>query len=160
MCLLLVEQLLGWPHQCSLRLCAGSRRNAVEKPKLCPLPVAHYRKVPSATISNLRESRAFGTGRSMSLTNMLSVTLAPPSRQIRVSALFNANPRRPNYPSPMVAKWVTKTADGDDAEETPEMRINSSEAIGGGHVHGLPNVGSTGVRERLSTLKAASCCHP
>ena len=33
------------PRQCSLRLCAGSRRHAVEKPKLCPLPIAHHRKV-------------------------------------------------------------------------------------------------------------------
>ena len=39
------EQLQGRPRQCSLRLCAGSRRNAVEKPKLCPLPIAHHRKV-------------------------------------------------------------------------------------------------------------------
>ena len=61
-------------------------------------PMAHS-GCRSATITSLRASRACGTGKSMSLTHMLTVTLAPPSRQIRAAALSTANPRPPNSSS-------------------------------------------------------------
>ena len=100
-----IHRLLLPPNNfkdCHVDVCCASLWGpAVETPKVvstasCTAPKSGNR---SATISSLRASRAFNTGRSMSLTIMLTVTLAPPSRQMRPTALSTANPRRPKTPA-------------------------------------------------------------
>ena len=109
--------------QCCLRPCVHSqgaiRHSAEETRKLHRWQAAPpTRGRPSTRISNLRPSRATGTGRSKSRNMTFVATLPPASRHTRVAALSTANPRLPNTPA---------LAHGEG--ETEQVRIDPSPRI-------------------------------